>query len=924
VVFAHPRVHDAAGVSLPSLDVQADHARDSKAWHALTADDVATAFATSLDDGLSTEEAATRLARYGPNELKREAKTSVWAVAFEQVRDPMNIMLLVVTVVSLVIAEWSTAVVVGLLVALNVVLGTRQELKARASVDALADMQIPQARVVRNGTQSSVAATDVVPGDLVAVEAGDIVVADGRIARSANLETQEAALTGESAPIAKATVPVPADAALGDRTDMLFQNTSVTRGTATLIVTATAMDTEVGKIAGLLGKVTRSKSPLQRQLDGLTKWLGIVAWGALAIVVIAGLARGLAFKDLLLVGVAMAISAIPTGLPTFVQGMLSYGARQLAEAKAIVRNLTDVETLGSTSAINTDKTGTLTLNQMTVTKMFYDGEWFNVSGGGYAKQGSVTHAAGETAAPDFTPMAMAVVLASDATVGDDGAVVGDPTEAALVVLAAKLGVDADLTRRSMPRLAEVPFDSVYKYMATFHEIGEQPGEQIIELVKGAPDVVIDMSTEALWHGSRVAMTEARQHLLDANRELSEQGLRVLGLAFRRFDTNRLATIEADPPAQVSDLVFAGVVGIIDPLRPEAKAAVNDALGAGIDVRMITGDHAITAQAIAKQLGLGPGVITGPDFARTSDDELKRELPELHVFGRVAPEDKLRLATIMQEQGYIVAMTGDAVNDAAALKKADIGVAMGSGSEVSKQAAKMVLTDDNFATLVHAVGLGRDIYHKITAYIRYQMSQLFGLVCLFLIAAIFNINSGVALQPMMVIFLNFFVSIFPVIAIMTDVADPSVMQEKPRDPKVPIFNRHTGPRWILYGLLLGLMATVPLVWGPDEPSIHHGSVSMTMTFCVVGVSTLISGFAMRHDRLPAFTQPLLRFAAILGAGGLIVIISTQFQFLQRWLQTTSLTATQWGAVLGLALVMPLVVEADKFVQRLRVRNNNAVG
>ena len=910
------------GVSLPSVDVQSDRARDSKAWHALTADLVASALGTSIDSGLSSNEAAARLAQYGPNELKREAKPSVWAILLEQIRDPMNIMLIAVTVVSLVITEWSTALVVGLLVALNVVLGTRQELKARASVDALADMQIPQARVVRDGAKRSVPATEVVPGDLVAVEAGDIVVADGRIARSANVEAQEAALTGESAPIAKATVPVPADAALGDRTDMLYQNTSVTRGSGTLIVTATGMDTEVGKIAGLLGKVTRSKSPLQRQLDGLTKWLGIVAWGALAVVVIAGLARGLAFKDLLLVGVAMAISAIPTGLPTFVQGMLSYGARQLAAAKAIVRNLTDVETLGSTSAINTDKTGTLTLNQMTVTKMFFGGEWFNVSGGGYAKQGSVTGAAGE-ATPDFTPLAMALVLASDATVSDEGAVVGDPTEAALVVLAAKLGVDAELTRRSMPRLAEVPFDSAYKYMATFHQLGEPPDEQLIELVKGAPDVVLDLSTEALWNGSRVALSDVRDELLNANRELSEQGLRVLGLAFRRIDLDRLANVKADPPAQVSDLIFAGVVGIIDPLRPEAKAAVNDALGAGIDVRMITGDHAITAQAIAKQLGLGPGVISGPEFARTSDDELKRELPELHVFGRVAPEDKLRLATVMQEEGFVVAMTGDAVNDAAALKKADIGVAMGSGSEVSKQAAKMVLTDDNFATLVHAVGLGRDIYHKITAYIRYQMSQLFGLVSLFLIAAIFGINQGVALQPMMVIFLNFFVSIFPVIAIMTDVADPSVMQDKPRDPKVPIFNRHTGPRWVLYGLLLGIISTIPLEWGPDNPSIHHASVAMTMTFCVMGISTLLSGFVMRHDKLPAFTQPLLRFTGFLAAGGLIVILSTQFQFLQRWLLTTSLTAPQWGAVLGLALVMPLVVEADKFVQRLRTRNKNAV-
>ena len=883
--------------------------------YALAPDEVVQRLATDADRGLSSDEARSRLATYGPNMLQKEAKASVWAVALEQLRDPMNIMLVVVTIVSLLIAELSTALIVGLLVALNVVLGTRQELTARASVDALAEMQIPQARVVRDGSVASIAATDVVPGDLVAVEAGDIVVADGRIFRSTNLETQEAALTGESAPIAKDAGAVAEGSALGDRTDMLFQNTSVTRGTANFVVTATGMNTEVGKIAGLLQSVTRTKSPLQQQLDGLTKWLGVVAWTALAIVVAAGVARGLAFKDLLLLGVAMAISAIPTGLPTFVQGMLSHGARQLADERAIVRNLTDVETLGATSAINTDKTGTLTLNQMTATKLFYGGDWFNISGGGYSKEGAITAVAGSQS-PDFNPIALAFVLASDATVSDDGVVVGDPTEAALVVLAAKVGLDAELTRRQFPRLAEVPFDSAYKYMATFHRRTDATHDDIVELVKGAPDVVLDLSSHAIWHGDEVPVSTARDELLDANRELSEQGLRVLALAIRRFNPDRQSAIEADPPAQVTDLVFAGLVGIIDPLRQEAKAAVVDALDAGIDVRMITGDHAITAKAIADELGLGPGVITGPDFAKLTDEELEDRLPELHVFGRVAPEDKLRLATVMQNEGLVVAMTGDAVNDAAALKKADIGVAMGSGSEVSKQAAKMVLTDDNFATLVNAVALGRDIYHKITAYIRYQMSQLFGLVSLFLIATIFNINQGVALQPMMVIFLNFFVAIFPVIAIMTDVRDPDIMHDRPRDPKVAIFNRTTGPRWVAYGLVLGIVSTVPLVWGPDKLSIDKASVSMTMAFCVMGMSTVLSGFVMRHDRAPAWTQPLGRFAALLGTGALFIVFATEFHFLQRWLLTTELNKGQWARVLGLALVMPVVVEADKFVQRLR--------
>jgi Ca2+-transporting ATPase len=887
-------------------------------WHTFTPEDVAERLDTDLERGLTAAEAADRLTSFGPNQLKQEVKASVWEVALGQLKDPMNIMLVVVAVASVIIGQGSTAVIVGLLVLLNVVLGTRQELAARASVDALAQMQVPEARVVRDGSLIAIPAVEVVPGDLLAVESGDIVAADGRLIRSANLETQEAALTGESAPIGKDPGVVEGDAtAIGDRTDMVFQNTSVTRGTGNAIVTTTGMGTEVGKIAGLLQSVDRTKSPLQQQLDGLTKWLGIVAWTALAIVVAIGAARGLPLEDLLLLGIAVAISAIPTGMPTFVQGMLSFGARRLAEAKAIVRNLTDVETLGSTSAINTDKTGTLTLNQMTATRLLYGGDWFNIEGGGYAKQGQVLSAAGEPL-PDFGPLSLALTLACDATVSDDGAVVGDPTEAALVVLAAKLGADAELTRAKYPRLAEVPFDSAYKYMATFQRYDRGDGEVLVEVVKGAPDVVLDLSTKALWHDEEVPVETARQELLNANRSLSEQGLRVLGLAFRRLPTEDLDQVRADPGGQVGELTFAALVGIIDPLRAEAKDAVTAALAAGIDVRMITGDHAITAMAIGDQLHLGAGAISGPEFAAIDDAELEARLPQLHVFGRVAPEDKLRLVQVMQRQGLVVAMTGDAVNDAAALKQADIGVAMGSGSEVSKQAAKMVLTDDNFATLVNAVALGRDIWHKITAYIRYQMSQLFGLVSMFLVAALFDLNSGVALLPMQIIALNFFVAVFPVVAIMTDAADPHVMDERPRDASIPIFNRTTGPRWIAYGLLLGLVSLIPLAWGPDEPSVDVGSVSMTMAFAVIGASTLLSGFAMRYDRRVGLAQPLLRYAGTLGIGALLLLLMTELPTLQRWLDTVPLTGYQWVVVLLLALVMPFVVEIDKAVQRWRSR------
>ena len=479
--------------------------------YAREAAEVLTELHTDAGEGLTSAEAAARLASHGPNEIKGEVPPSVVAIALQQLRDPMNLMLVGVTIASLLIGEVSTAVLVALLIALNLVLGTRQELKARESINALSDMQVPQAKVVRDGSVALVPAVDVVPGDVIQLEAGDIVPADGRIVRSATLETQEAALTGESAPVAKdAGVLAGSDVGLGDRSNMVFQNTAVTRGTAAAVVTATGMETEMGQIATMLTSVTRTRSPLQKELDSLTKILAIIAWAAVAFIVVVGLARGLDFSELLLLGTAMAISAIPTGMPAFVSGLLSLGAKQLAEAKAVVKNLTDVETLGATSAINTDKTGTLTLNQMMVSRLYANGSWFTVVGEGYRKTGAITGVAGAPV-PDFTRLALGLALDSDATVGDDGSVVGDPTEAALVVLAAKLGVDAEETRRAYPRLAEVPFDSDYKFMATFHEVDVDGTRRVIQLVKGGPDVVLARCSQSggPLSGSQIPIAEAR-------------------------------------------------------------------------------------------------------------------------------------------------------------------------------------------------------------------------------------------------------------------------------------------------------------------------------------------------------------------------------------------------------------------------------
>jgi Ca2+-transporting ATPase len=894
--------------------------------YSLEAGAVVAAFVSDESDGLAPAEASRRLAEHGPNQITSEKPPSVWAVALQQLRDPMNIMLVAVAIVSLAIGEVSTALLVALLVVLNVVLGARQELAARASVDALSKMQVPLTRVTRGGEVVQVPAVDVVPGDIVQVEAGDIVPADGRIVRSATLETQEAALTGESAPIPKqAGALPPGDIGIGDRSNMLFQNTSVTRGTATMVVTATGMDTQMGQIATMLTSVTRTRSPLQKELDTLTKVLGLIAWTAVAIIVVVGLARGLSATDVLLLGTAMAISAIPTGLPTFVSAMLSYGAKQLAEAKAVVKNLTDVETLGATSAINTDKTGTLTMNQMMVSVLYAGGSWFTVEGEGYAKTGRIRSVAG-TPEPDFTRLGYGLVLDSDATVSDDGAVVGDPTEAALVVLAAKLGIDAEQTRRAYPRLAEVPFDSEYKFMATFHRVPVDGVDRAVALVKGAPDVVLARCRVegGPFSGAQAPIEEARAAIEGANQEMGEKGLRVLAFAARVLSEDELAAAIADPMAFASDLAFVAMVGIIDPLRTEAKGAVAVALAAGIDVRMITGDHAVTAKAIGETLGLGPGAISGAELQALSDEELASRLPELHVFGRVSPEDKLRLARLMQQQGLIVAMTGDAVNDAAALKQADIGVAMGSGSEVSKQAARMILTDDNFGTLVHAVELGRTIYSKVVSYIRYQMSQLLSLVFLFLAATAFDINSGVAMTPLMVLFLNFFISVFPVIVIMLDPGDPDVMKRPPRDPKVPITNRSAITRWVLYGGTLFLVALVPLVWGPDTLSIDQPSASMTMCFVVLGLGTVFSGLVMRRDPSSGLIPPILGAVKMLAIPVALVVLATELDFMQQGLLTMPLSGLQWLACIGLALVLPIVVEIDKWLRRRKLSAPAAPG
>ena len=691
-----------------------------------------------------------------------------------------------------------------------------------------------------------------------------------------------------------------------------------------MVVVATGGATQMGHIADMVTATKRTKSPLQRELDDLTKLFGILAWAAVAIIAIVGIVRGQDTETLVLLCVSTAISAIPTGLPTFVQLMLSSGAQRLAEAKAVVKSLTDVETLGGTTVINSDKTGTLTMNAMTATTMLTGGDWYKIEGGGYRTSGAILGTAG-VPTPDFTRVALGLVLCSDATVADDESIIGDPTEAALVVLAAKIGVEAEETRRTLPRRTTVPFDSEYKFMATFHDrpdwiAGGILREPHLISVKGAPDIVIDRCATVLWHGEQVPIEQVRGELLDANRQLSERGLRVLAFAIRDLPSGAMTAALEDPMGEVHDLVLISLVGIIDPLRPEAVDAVRVARTAGIDVRMITGDHTVTARAIADDLGLGPGVMTGTELSHLSDDEVIEQLPQLHVFGRVAPEDKVRLARLMQEAGEVVAMTGDAVNDAAALKQADVGVAMGSGSEVTKQAGKLVLTDDNFATLVKAVDLGRDIYRRISSYVKLQLTILSSVLQLMLYATIFNINGGVALFPMQLLFAKFFVVVTVVVGFIVDVPDPGVMQRPPRTPGSRIATHAQTVRWLITGFIISALALMVLAWGPDEPSTTDPSVSMTMAFAIVALSAVNLGLVMRREREPLWSPPIFPYLGWIIAGWALTWAAVELNMLQRLLDTVQLTGAQWALVLALSLVAPAFTAIDKAIQLRRLNRS----
>ena len=883
--------------------------------HGLTADEACARFEVNPRSGLDAAEVERRRADVGPNKLAEAKKEPGWQAFLRQYRDLMQLVLLGAAIVSIVaLQEWSTGLVIIGLTVLNAVLGLNQEGKAAESVAALQKMLLIHAHARRGGERADIPAEELVPGDIITFEAGDKVPADGRLIVAATLEIEEAALTGESTPVLKSVEPVPGeDVPLGDRIDMAYMNSTVTRGRGEMVVTGTGMATEVGQISGMLAGVQQEKTPLARQLDQLTVLITIMAAAALALVIVFGLIRGDDFDDLFVIGIALAIAAIPTGLPAVVTTMLSLGTQALAAKGAIVKRLRSVETLGSTSAICSDKTGTLTLNQMTARELVVVGRRYSIEGEGYSTEGRILRIAGETET-SLDPFLLPMALANDAEVRD-GEIVGDPTEAALVVLAAKGGLDVDETRRRFPRVGEVPFDSEYKFMATFHEM-EDDGRKVVRcFVKGAPDVLLARSSQIRdADGGTVPAEDVRDRVLAENDRLAGEGLRVLAVATRDVEPSSFDA-GGDLLAQVQDVTLLALIGIVDPPRKEARDAIALCKKAGIQVRMITGDHATTAAAIGNQLGIEGRALTGTEFAALSDEELDAQVGEIGVVARVAPEDKVRLVDMLKRQGNVVAMTGDGVNDAPALKRSDIGVAMGiTGTEVTKEAADMILTDDNFATIVTAVEGGRGIYDNLMKYVRSQLIWLGSFILLFVLAGAFSVADGAPLTPLQVLWINFAIDVVLAVGLGFDAAVPGLMKRRPRDASAPIVNRSLAIRLGSLALVMAVIALGVVAWGEDRYDL---AIATTMGLTTLSLMHIVAAVEVRDPIQTVFSRATLenrRFVQLIGLTLVLTFLVTELDFLQRMFDTVSLTSSQWGICLLGPIVYLALAELVKLFDR----------
>jgi Ca2+-transporting ATPase len=891
-------------------------------WYALDPEDVAGRLGVAPDSGLSADEAADRLRRDGPNALPVEQPPSALRRLLAEYTSYMQLILVGAAIVSLVIQQWATAIVLFVITLFNALVGLRQAGKAESAMNALQSMMKATARVRRDGAEAEIGAEQLVPGDVVLIAAGDEVPADGRIVTSSALQIDESALTGESVPAAKDAETLPdGEIGPGEQSNMAFMHTPVTHGSAVVIVTGTGSGTQVGKIAHMLSATAKEETPLTRQMNTLTLWIVAAAGITMIIMFALGLARGQGWKMLFDTAVALAIAAIPLALPMVVQVVLSLGSVELAKEKAIVKDLPSVETLGFTSAINSDKTGTLTMNQMTAVEVVDPTDRYAITGTGYSLEGKISHPAGKTDTIDDA--ILPYVVASDTKLVD-GKVVGDPTEGALLVLAHKAGVFIDATREQLPRLATLPFDPSYKLMATFNQAKDASGHDVVRcFVKGAAPAVMARAATALANGASVPWDDTLKQRAEQHVErMGKAGLRVMAGAFRDLDPAGFDP-GGDLLGYVQDLEMTSLVGMVDPPREESRAAVADAQDAHIRVRMVTGDDVVTGAAIAEQLGIGGEAILGADFAALSEAERLERIDRIGVVGRVAPEHKVLLAETLKNKGHVVAMTGDGVNDAPAIKAADIGVAMGSGTEVAKNAGRMILSDDNFATIVYAVEQGRKLYDNLSKYIRFVLLELVAFVLTFLGATLFDLAAGQPFTPVQILWINFLVNAPFGVALGFDKETPGLMDRHPRPRGEPILTKGVMITCGLVGLFIAVANLALIATGKN----HYGSVKIGQSMGLVAFSLMlvVAAFEARSETATAFDTDIFNsskmnlIAAAEVAGAFLI---TQADFMNRLLGTARLTAAQWGFAALAAVVLLLGWEAGKWIARRTIRAKRA--
>ena len=883
-------------------------------------------------DGLSPEEAARRLAESGPNELQAAKKISPWVIFLDQFKDLLIIILLAAVVLSAVLGEWVDALVIIVIIIFAAGLGFIQEYRAEKSLEALKKMSAPTATVLRGGKQIEIPTRDIVPGDHFFIHTGDRIPADGRLLEAVNLRVEEASLTGESMPVEKTTDVIFGEAGVGDRHNMVFAGTTASYGRGLGVATATGMSTEFGKIASLLQEVKEENTPLQINLARMGRWIAIGALGLTSLLSLMGILRGNPILEMVLWGVSLAVAAVPEALPAVVTISLSMGVQKMARRHALVRRLPAVETLGCTNYICADKTGTLTQDQMTARRIMAGLTEYEVSGSGYTPEGSFLKS-GQTvkevaALPALKKMLTIGALCNDThLVKEDNnwEIQGDPTEGALVVLAAKGGLAQGELNQIMPRIHEIPFSSEAKRMTTVH----QTKDGAIAMTKGAAEVILESCTHILCDDQERELSSTdRQRILDATQDMADHALRVLGLAYHAV-TDSTANEEIQ-----QGMVFAGLVGMIDPPRPEVKAAITECHEAGIRTVMITGDHKATAVAIARELGLmRKGLaFSGAELDQLPQDEFEQIVDDVEVYARVSPEHKLRVVDTLTKKGHVVAMTGDGINDAPALKRADIGIAMGiTGTDVTREAANMVLTNDNFASIVAAVEEGRGIFDNIKKYLVYLLSSNLGEILLMAAVILFGPLMGVPagivpLVAVQILFVNLATDGLPAIALSVDPPEPDIMQRKPRPRQQSIFTPDVIGYLLVAGVWTAAVALVAFLWamntrtGSEEEVLREAQSICFITIILVEFFSALNYRSLKYSvfKVGFFKNKWLLLSIAFQIPLLIAII--YWEPMQNAFKTHSLDGEEWLIAVGLAASIFVVLELFKLIKHLIVPHN----